>query len=466
MVNTPPTSRVPPEWMPWLITAATCIIATTLAIRLYRSDQSHSRKSRLASKARRPRHLDIDVDLTNPLLLGGAIPNNSNSSASGGNTANSHSHGHGHGSSSQHGSGVGASGLDPTAMSMTGSNGALPGMNNPSTTGSNASSLGHRLSNEFERPGNVGGGLTVSGGSGVRDPILSPVNEAAMGHWGGNGGGSGNASVVAGLDPNLVRSIVEKLLDVAPVEPPVNAFVQAIAGTSGKPAFRPRRGIAIREFTDLPPFLKQINHIIYELKTAKKKNKPLLMEGPPGLGKGTALQQWIADEGQVRPAIYLQLSMVLRKRHGASSVEDEDMEDDFFTETETETEGLEERVMLTVRRDAWKKAVETALGVGDDEISMAPLIGDDENDDVPQVDMTLLNHVAQALRLIAAGSKAGPTLLVIDDVQLLFRERTPLTEKYDGIPEVFAWLLRCELEGILDVVFCSSEKSAVGAIKR
>jgi hypothetical protein len=127
-------------------------------------------------------------------------------------------------------------------------------------------------------------------------------------------------------------------------------------------------GIAIREWTELPPFYKQIQHLIWEIKTAKRKNKPLLIEGPPGLGKGTALQQWVSEEGQNRPAIYLQLSMVLRKRHGGSSIEDDDEHtDEFYTETETETEGLEERIHLTVRRDAWKKALERALGVSEDE---------------------------------------------------------------------------------------------------
>jgi hypothetical protein len=84
----------------------------------------------------------------------------------------------------------------------------------------------------------------------------------------------------------------------------------------------------------------------------------------------------------------------------------------------------------------------------------------------PKTNMTCFNHIAQALRLIASRSRHGPTLLVIDDIQLLFRERMPLHQLYDGIPDVFAWFMKCEAEGVLDVVFCSSEKSAVSALKR
>jgi hypothetical protein len=98
---------------------------------------------------------------------------------------------------------------------------------------------------------------------------------------------------------------------------------------------------------------------------------------------------------------------------------------------------------------------------------MIPVPEDDDNDYLRSpVDMTLLDHVTQALRLIASRSPAGPVLLVVDDIQLLFHQRSALTEKYDAIPEVFNWLLKAETEGILDVVMCSSEKSAVGAIKR
>ncbi|KAI9353732.1 hypothetical protein BDR26DRAFT_849120 [Obelidium mucronatum] len=310
------------------------------------------------------------------------------------------------------------------------------------------------------------------------------------------------------FDPAAIRRIVDRLLEVAPEEPPTSAFKNAIAGLSGKPAVGSGSSIAVRESTGLPPFHAQIAHIVNELKSAKQPGRPVLIEGPPGLGKGTALRQYMSDEGSSRPAVYLQLSNVLRKRHGASSL-DEDDEDDVdsvaFTETDTEVEG-EEKVLITVKRDAWVNSLLSCLGYkhGDlqpvskdtnnsmyDESSSSDFIPDSSYSQRPamsllqrqlqsptyrtsapldrntsSIDMRPFTHIAQALRLIASRSKAGPCLLVIDDIQLLFRERIALTDRYDGIPEVFEWLLKCQVEGILDVTFCSSEKSAVGAIKR
>ncbi|ORY42352.1 hypothetical protein BCR33DRAFT_739349 [Rhizoclosmatium globosum] len=303
------------------------------------------------------------------------------------------------------------------------------------------------------------------------------------------------------LNPVLVRAIVEKLLELPPAEAPTSAFSHSIAGVSGKPAVGSGATVSIRSSTSLPPFHAQIAHIVSELKSAKQRGRLVLIEGPPGLGKGTALRQYISDEGSQRPAIYLQLSHVLRKKHGASSLdEDEDDEEQSvtaFTETDTEMEG-EEKVLMTVRRDAWIQAVKTSLGfvqpTTDDENDELAMPEQDSNENysapmtsnnsrhssllqrqlgttrttAPQsdVDMRAFHHISQALRLIAARCKAGPVMLIIDDIQLLFKERNALTDKYDGIPEVFDWLLRCEVEGILDVTFCSSEKSAVGAIKR
>ncbi|KAJ1566437.1 hypothetical protein HK405_009817, partial [Cladochytrium tenue] len=181
-------------------------------------------------------------------------------------------------------------------------------------------------------------------------------------------------------DPQTVRMIVEKLLDMAPIEPPHHAFSQAI------------------------------EKIINEVRAVKVPGKPLLVEGPPGLAKGTALQQYVSDEGHSQPAIYLQRSVVLRKNHGVSSIEED--ADKSYTEIETEMEA---------------------------EIGLASNSGDDIN---AVVDMTMLTHVAQALRIIASKSTAGPVLLVIDDTSGFCSRIECHYEKYEGIVEVFNWLLR------------------------
>ncbi|KAI8607680.1 hypothetical protein BC830DRAFT_93099 [Chytriomyces sp. MP71] len=313
-------------------------------------------------------------------------------------------------------------------------------------------------------------------------PVAEGADTLLLRHARANGFGADAAN--AALNADTVRAIVARILDAPAVQPPVTAFKDVVGGTSGKPAAHHASALAIRESTPLPPFTAQIAHINAELKGAKTRGRPLLLEGPPGLGKGTALMNYLAEEAELRPALYLQLSKVLRKRHGSSSLDDDD---DFIegetgtqasmhtTDTETEMEG-EERVLLTVRRDAILRGLYEILGYdctpirdSETDVDMEDVSTDSptqQDQETKPFDMTILHHIAQALRLIASRCKAGPPILVIDDIQLLFRERVALTDRYDGIPEIFEWLLRCEVEGILDVIFCSSEKSAVGGIKR
>ncbi|KAJ3131936.1 hypothetical protein HK100_005875 [Physocladia obscura] len=337
-----------------------------------------------------------------------------------------------------------------------------------------------------------------------------------------------DASSRANLSKKLIRAIIDNLLDATNQEPPTSAF-QDVVGAGHKGA------IAVRSSTGLPPFHAQIVHILTEIRGAKQRGRPLLVEGPAGLGKGTALRQFVSDESASRPAVFLQLANVLRKRHGSSSVDEADEDEGFFDcdnastasnpatiaasastasaidnnfatvgaeslrssfSTDSEMEG-EERVVMSVKQDAWINALKSALGYTlplpdlhflqqqqqqqyqQQRIDQASSLAYnrrisssissqyiDVNKPEP-VDMTPFHHIAQALRVIASGAKSvAPVLLVIDDVQLLFRDRAALTEQYEGIPQVFEWLLRCDVEGILDVVFCASEKSAVGALKR
>ncbi|KAI8850450.1 hypothetical protein BC829DRAFT_488787 [Chytridium lagenaria] len=524
--------------MPIVVGGATCILAAGILYTVYVLQYpllSTVTRSRRKAKTRK-RHLDIDIDLSNP--LGTPIPIQ---------PPPLHHHHHLHNTDELLNAALSGS-VAPQIQLVgpgVGGVGGGPQLANP------AQSM-HRLSADIDRdvissPWDDDNSRTSSVPSSV--PLTSDLlnSQGLNGYHTSSNSASMNsvpiitttsassassnyyppammaaapsAPSVQHLDPNLVRSIVERLLDSAPVEPPIGAFSGAVAGLSGRPAMGGRHpGLAIREDTQLPPFTAQIDHLIHEMRSAKQRGKPLLIEGIPGLGKATALQKWVWEEGQLRPAIYLQLSMVLRRRHGGSSVEDDEdvanalgygygSGEDLYTETETENEGVEERVALTVRRDAFKKAVEMALGADPMEASMISLSdsmlgtpttthfqgfpdrsatpngasinsqrgsgsaddNDDDEDDSPYpglVDTAVLDHIAQALRLIAAKSRHGPTLFVLDDVQLLFRERMALQDRYDGIPELFSWFLRCEGEGILDCVMCSSEKSVVGAIKR
>ncbi|KND03771.1 uncharacterized protein SPPG_01228 [Spizellomyces punctatus DAOM BR117] len=198
----------------------------------------------------------------------------------------------------------------------------------------------------------------------------------------------------------------------------------------------------------LPPFPAQTEHLVSEVKEAKKAGTPLLVEGAPGLGKGTALATWTTSECASRPAIYMKLAEVLNKRHGGSATELDDAEQEELNDNvTTSSEALE---------DAWQLALARAFGLKGDVISP---------DDGLEIGH-LFSDISQALRLFRPASAAGPPLLVIDDIQLLFHNYLPLDDRYNGIEDAFQWLLQCESEGILDVVFCSSEKSVLAGIRR
>ena len=57
-----------------------------------------------------------------------------------------------------------------------------------------------------------------------------------------------------------------------------------------------QHGVYMSESTNLPPFQNQINHLVNTIKSSKVRRRPLLVEGPAGLGKGTALQQWVCND--------------------------------------------------------------------------------------------------------------------------------------------------------------------------
>ncbi|KAJ3412676.1 hypothetical protein HDV05_000367 [Chytridiales sp. JEL 0842] len=442
--------------LPYIIIGTTCCILVAAGLLLYTPSKQPKRIEKSSTTARR-RRLG-NVDLSDPLRVPSKGHDASGKSIGERTSMDGLKNG---------GGGGGGVGDDDHVSGSLGSGGSVPG----------AAGLS-RKSMDFEHVKRMNASNALQGSGHLElnvshhHPFGGPSIHAQYQQYAPN-------RTVGGLDPELVRNIAERLLDLEAPEAPEFAFgAGVVGGAAGRLSVSQHKGVTIRSATTLPPFHAQIHHLISQIRTHKQPRKPLLLEGPQGLGKGTALQQWVSEEGAQRPAVYLQLSQVLRKRHGGSSMEDDDEEEEgegyFNTETETELEGLEERVRMTVRRDAWIRAVEKALGVSDEEAMMIPLpdnhfdesASEDTYRHTTQVDLTLLSHVAQALRLIASQSPSGPVLLVIDDIQLLFHQRLPLWEKYDGIPEVLGWLLRADQEGILDVVFCSSEKSAVGAIKR
>ncbi|KAJ3277829.1 hypothetical protein HK104_002936, partial [Borealophlyctis nickersoniae] len=220
----------------------------------------------------------------------------------------------------------------------------------------------------------------------------------------------------------------------------------------------------------LPLFVAQRDSIIRQIKKAQRPRVPLLVEGPPGIGKRGALTHYTFNESRHRPAIYLNLSAALHRHHGGSSVEedgdvledtaeaDDDSEDEEEIEEDNETEQTDDRVQKHGRYRAyrWRRGLEEAFGWKYD--------GDFPMSESFQP-LDSFTHITQSLRLIASASRHGPTLIVIDDVQLLFKDHRP-SDVYVDVPELFGWLHERAVEGSLQVVLCSSRKSTVAAVRR
>ena len=68
------------------------------------------------------------------------------------------------------------------------------------------------------------------------------------------------------------------------------------------------------ESLGLPLFKEQLDHLLDEFRRARPPpGRTLILDGPPGIGKGMALKAWVAEEGAARPAIYMSVTQCLAK---------------------------------------------------------------------------------------------------------------------------------------------------------
>ncbi|KAL2919300.1 hypothetical protein HK105_200943 [Polyrhizophydium stewartii] len=218
----------------------------------------------------------------------------------------------------------------------------------------------------------------------------------------------------------------------------------------------------------LPFFQAQHDHLIAEIKSAMRPRHPLLVEGGPGIGKGTALLSLVQSQALLRPAVYIRLDDVLPSLAGAARAASDDFHDasdslagfPLSSSQDAISDGPMSQSLLAA--EAWRSALETAFGL--DFVRQEQLYDPDGS----PLDMTAVGfeHITDALRHIRAKSRYGPTLVVIDNLQLLFDEREPIAEIYSAFYTSFRWLLKCENEGILDIIFCSSSKSVMPAMRR
>ncbi|KAI8924910.1 hypothetical protein BC831DRAFT_436257 [Entophlyctis helioformis] len=285
----------------------------------------------------------------------------------------------------------------------------------------------------------------------------------------------------------FVQRIVDFLLKPLTLAPSSSSSAAAAAGTLGNGSVS-----SVGTLGGLPFFQAQQEHLIAEIRHAKRARHPLLVEGGPGIGKGSALLAYVQDQALLRPAIYLKLDDVLapntmsdsmvafagiqqRAAQAAATAASELDLPDSFSDLASVAEPLSANTgsllygSPSVRGnaahlvDAWTSALETAFGM--DYVRQEQLYDHDGN----PLDMSAVSfdHVVEALRLIRGKSRYGPTLLVIDNLQVIFNDQQEsVSEIHAAFNASFQWLLYCETEGILDTIFCSSSKSVMLALKR
>ncbi|EGF80798.1 hypothetical protein BATDEDRAFT_88124 [Batrachochytrium dendrobatidis JAM81] len=175
----------------------------------------------------------------------------------------------------------------------------------------------------------------------------------------------------------------------------------------------------------LPLFQAQQDHLINEIKSAKRPRHPLLVEGGPGIGKGASLHTFVQSQSQLRPAFYLKLDNVLSKlgvhqsfdtfQHLQTDLCNDSFSDQTVLASNTDIEQPEMSNSCYIA-ESWRSAIETIFGL--DYLRQEQLY--DANGDPLNMLSASFDHITEALRLIRAKSRYGPTLLVIDNLELLF----------------------------------------------
>jgi len=83
----------------------------------------------------------------------------------------------------------------------------------------------------------------------------------------------------------------------------------------------------------------------------------------------------------------------------------------------------------------------------------------------PRLLSEAFKEIETVLQYICLRSNTGPVLFILDDIQLLFNEQE-LVSQYDSALTILQWILKCQKNGLMDVVFCSSERSVITSIKK
>ncbi|ORX41656.1 hypothetical protein BCR36DRAFT_363905, partial [Piromyces finnis] len=209
----------------------------------------------------------------------------------------------------------------------------------------------------------------------------------------------------------------------------------------------------------LPLFKENIKHIIKQIQDHKNKGRILLFESSPGYGVRYAIQSWSITEHK-RNKIILNL----------------DLQDYFsmlYQQDKTVYCGDSEQFIYAILNvfgyfsfdDTSNKYVRIGSSSSNSSVSSRCLSEESfSNQTISEKLEEKLNEIETVLKIVKA--KSFPVTLVIKNIHLLFNDSGSNNSQYDKINEIFAWLLKNEKEGLLEVILCNSGTSLVSVIRK
>jgi hypothetical protein len=253
----------------------------------------------------------------------------------------------------------------------------------------------------------------------------------------------------------------------------------------------------------LPEFKEQTNQLIQQISESYTGGKYLLLEGCKGNGKGYALRAWAKKEKRV--CIYLGLKQSFRRASNHTTIPSTDISSSidpyasivpdqkekesprYLEETTSATalDNLSVSTLQDIQEDLFSDIQERSLfifglleafGFFSIDTFSNPQQTPSRNTIInsikehkqflhPRLLSQALKEIETVLQYICLRSNTGPVLFILDDIQLLFNEQE-LVSQYDCALTILQWLLKCQKNGLMDIVLCSSERSVITSVKK
>lgn len=254
----------------------------------------------------------------------------------------------------------------------------------------------------------------------------------------------------------------------------------------------------------LPEFKEQTNTLIQQISDSYTGGKFLLLEGCKGNGKGYALRAWAKKEKRV--CVYLGLKQSFRRASHPIKIPSKDIASsiDPYATTETSQIGnngespryLDETTATNIdslsltslqeiqdnlfsdipERSLFIFGLLEAFGFFSIDTFTNPQQKPTRNSIIntinerkqylhPRLLSEAFKEIETVLQYICLRSNTGPVLFILDDIQLLFDDQE-LVGQYDCALMILNWILKCQKNGLMDIVFCSSERSVITNVKK